>query len=214
MEKAIRRADDTMTDVGYAVTFQCIKTITRLYANQPLLEKASKTLSKYFVVQPANSKLNRINLFYMGIDSIKSLVNINPKYASKHQVNIVDCLQHPDESIRRPTLELLYKTTNSQNLDVVMEKLLHYLKGTNDERFKADLVLKIYELNERLAPSPDWFVKKTNIIFQFGDDCINDAMLSRTVKIIEENLANDSNGEFGSLLLTNYYEFLDKPLSG
>lgn len=210
VEKTLRRSDDTMTDIGYAVTFQAIKTITKLYANQALLEKASKTIGKFFTPLPANSKINRINLFYLGIESMRSLVNINPKYATKHQVHIVDCLQHPDESIRRPTLDLLYKTTNSSNLDVVMEKLLAYLKATTEERFKQDLVQKIFELNERLAPNPDWFVKKTNTIFQFGDECIDDAMLSRTLKIIEENLDTDSSGEFGNLLLQNYYEFLDK----
>ena len=210
VEKALRRSDDTMTDIGYAVTFQAIKTITKLYANQALLEKASKTIGKFFMPLPVNSKINRINLFYLGIESMRSLVNINPKYATKHQVHIVDCLQHPDESIRRPTLDLLYKTTNSANLDIVMEKLLAYLKATTEERFKQDLVQKIFELNERLAPNPDWFVKKTNTIFQFGDECIDDSMLSRTIKIIEENLETDSSGEFGNLLLQNYYEFLEK----
>lgn len=212
VEKALRRSDDTMTDIGYAVTFQAIKTITKLYANQALLEKASKTIGKFFMPLPANSKINKINLYYLGIESMRSLVNINAKYATRHQVHIVDCLQHPDESIRRPTLDLLYKTTNGSNLDVVMDKLLTYLKSTTDDRFKHDLVMKIYELNERLAPNPDWFVKKTNIIFMHGDECIDDSMLSRTTKIIEENLNMDSTGEFGGLLLQNYYEFLDKSI--
>lgn len=212
VEKALRRSDDTMTDIGYAVTFQAIKTITRLYANQPLLEKASKTVGKFFMPLPLNSKINKINLYYLGIESMRSLVNINAKYATRHQVHIVDCLQHPDESIRRPTLDLLYKTTNGGNLDVVMDKLLTYLKSTTDDRFKHDLVMKIYELNERLAPNPDWFVKKTNIIFMHGDECIDDSMLSRTTKIIEENLNMDATGEFGGLLLQNYYEFLDKSI--
>jgi AP-4 complex subunit epsilon-1 len=212
VEKALRRSDDTMTDIGYAVTFQAIKVITKIYANQSLLEKANKTISKFFLPQPPNSKINKINLFYLGIDSIRSLVNINPRYATKHQVHIVDCLQHPDESIRRPTLDLLYKTTNTSNLDVVMDKLLTYLKSTTDDRFKQDLVMKIYELNERLAPNPDWFVKKTNAIFEYGSECVNDNMISRTVKIIEENLATDDSGEFGGLLLQNYYEYLNKPI--
>jgi len=57
-----------------------------------------------------------------------------------------------------------------------MEKMIKYLKSTTDERFKKDLVYKIYELNERLAPDPDWFVQKTNVLFQFGSECITDSM--------------------------------------
>ena len=212
VEKTLRRSDDTMTDIGYAVTFQAIKTITKLYANQHLLEKASKTIGKFFMAQPANSKINKINLYYMGIESMRSLVNINPEYAAEHKVHVVDCLQHPDESIRRPTLDLLYKTTNTENLDVVMDKLIVYLKSTNEERFKHDLVLKIYELIERLSPNPDWFIRNTNILFMFGSECITDSMLSGTIKIIEENLATDTSGEFGGLLIQSYYEYIEKQI--
>ena len=92
-----------------------------------------------------------------------------------------------------------------------MEKMVKYLKSTTDERFKKDLVMKIYELNERLAPDPDWFVSKINILFQFGSECISSAMLAKTIKIIEDNLSIADDSSFGTNLIQNYYDYIQMP---
>lgn len=211
VEKALRRADDTLVSIGYAITYQCVLTICDLYPNSTLLEKASKTIGKFFV-HDVRGKINSHNLRYLGIEAMRSLVRINPKYAAQHQLHIVECLEHPDESVRRLTLDLLYKTTNSSNLEFIVKRMIAFLKSTNDERFRKDLVLKIYELNERLAPSPEWFIMRTNELLEFGDNCVNDEMLSRTIKLIDENLENDYDNEFCQLLLNSYYGYLTRPL--
>jgi hypothetical protein len=211
VEKALKRADDTITDVGFAVTYQCVKTITQLYPNPALLDKASKTIARFFSPIP-DRRTNPTNLKYLGIEAMRALVETHPTLASEHQLMIVDCLEHPDESIRRVTLELLYKTTNSNNLEVIIEKMVKTLKSTWDERLKRDLVYKIYELNERLAPDPEWFVHKTNILFQYGSECISSSMLARTVKTIEANLAMADDQSFGSNLIQVYYDYIQQPL--
>lgn len=93
-----------------------------------------------------------------------------------------------------------------------MEKMTKYLKSTTDEVFKIDLVNKIYDLNERLAPSPEWFIHKTNVIFEFGSDCITDSMLAKTIKIIEANLAMADDTTFGSSLIQLYYDHIQLQL--
>ena len=94
-----------------------------------------------------------------------------------------------------------------------MEKMIKYLKSTTDERFKNDLVLKIYELNERLAPSPEWFIQKTNVIFEYGSECITSSMLAKTIKIIEDNLnMADDRTQFGYNLIQMYYDNINNQL--
>lgn len=63
-------------------------------------------------------KASSHNLKYVGIDALSRIVRINAKYANEHQLAVIDCLEDPDESLKRKTLELLFKMTNPNNVEV------------------------------------------------------------------------------------------------
>lgn len=56
----LKRSDDSAINVGYALVYQCLRTITRIYPSQELLDLATLTISRFL---SSNSK----NLKYMGI---------------------------------------------------------------------------------------------------------------------------------------------------
>lgn len=58
------------------------------------------------------------NLRYVGIDSLARVVRINAKYAAEHQLAVIDCLEDPDDTLKKKTLELLYKMTKPSNVEV------------------------------------------------------------------------------------------------
>ena len=89
-------------------------------------------------------------------------------------MTVVDCLESPDETLKRETLLLLFKMTNGNNVEVIVEKLLHYLKMASDPHFKKDLVTKIMQLSEKFAPSQEWFICTMNSLFEFGSEYIFD----------------------------------------
>lgn len=68
-------------------------------------------------------------------------------------MTIVDCLESNDDTLKKETLELLFKMTNEQNCEVIIQKLIHFLKTSNDSNFKKDLFVKISLLNEKHAPT-------------------------------------------------------------
>lgn len=81
---------------------------------------------------------------------------------------MIDCLEDPDETLRRKTLELLYKMTNPDNVEVIVDKLMHYLRTATEQFLKSELVTRISSLAERYARSNAWYLATMNQVFELG----------------------------------------------
>ena len=69
------------------------------------------------------------------------------------------CLEDTDDTLKIKTLDLLYKMTNKQNVEPIVERLLNYLKEAPIEAgSRKDLVTKISALSENFAPNQNWYV--------------------------------------------------------
>ena len=73
LQAVLRRADDMGINIGYALVYQCMKTITMIYPNQQLTELASQMISRFLSSQSHNLK-------YIGITGLASIVKIDPEY--------------------------------------------------------------------------------------------------------------------------------------
>jgi len=79
---------------------------------------------------------------------------VNQKYALDHQMVVVECLEDPDETLKRKTLDLLFAMTNASNIIFVADTLLGHLRSTTDQTFRGGLVDRITQLAERSAQLP------------------------------------------------------------
>lgn len=86
---------------------------------------------------------------------------------------VVDCLEDADDTLKIRTLDLLFKMTNKQNVEPIVEKLLQFLKAAPIESSaRKDLVVKINELGENFAPNKNWYIRTMNKVFELGGDLI------------------------------------------
>ena len=83
----LRRAD-TGINIGYAIIYEAVRTITAIFPNIHLLETAASHISRF--VSSDNH-----NLKYLGIKALAGIVQVNQKYALEHQLVVVDCLEDP-----------------------------------------------------------------------------------------------------------------------
>ena len=197
--QCLRRADDTGINIGYAIVYQCLKTICIIYPNSHLIELASTTISRFLSSESPNLRCT-------GINGLTLIIQINPNYVMSHQKIIVDCLEENDETLKKNTFELLYKMTNLKNVEVIVDKMMNYLKHTTlENQSKKDILQKITELTERFAPNKTWFIKVMNDLFVNFGDMITDDILAKLVGIISEweNETDDIN-EFKRYTIENY----------
>ena len=162
----IKKADDMGTNMGYALVYQCLKAITQIHPHQPLIDMASATIARFLQSETHNLK-------YIGITGLASIVKIDPNQTLQYQGLVVDCLEDTDDTLKIKTLDLLYKMTNKQNVEPIVERLLNYLKEAPIEAgSRKDLVTKISSLSENFAPNQNWYVRTMNKLFEIGGDQI------------------------------------------
>eukprot|EP00001_Collodictyon_triciliatum_P016755 03141_5 len=129
----------------YAIVYEAVRTISSIYPNVPLLEAAARCVTRFITSENHNLK-------YMGITALATLVQVNPKFATVHQGIVIDSLEDPDETLKRKTLDLLFKMTNPANVTFVVSRLIKYLRSTIDVYLRTELVSRITQLAERYAP--------------------------------------------------------------
>ncbi|XP_009895537.2 AP-4 complex subunit epsilon-1 [Dryobates pubescens] len=178
LDESLRRAEINH-NITYAILFECVQTIYTIYPKSELLEKAAKCIGK-FVLSP------KINLKYLGLKALTYVIQQDPNLALQHQMTIIECLDHPDPIIKRETLELLYRITNGQNVIVIVQKMLDYLKESKEEYAIINLAGKIAELAEKYAPDNEWFIQTMNAVFSVGGDVVHPDIPNNFLRLLAE----------------------------
>lgn len=204
LDESLRRAD-LNHNITYAILFECIQTIYTIHPKSELLEKAAKCTGK-FILSPKN------NLKYLGLKALTYVIRQDLNLVLQHQLTIIECLDHSDPIIKRETLELLYRITNAQNVAVIVQKLLDYLRQSKDEYITINLVGKIAQLAEQYAPSNEWFIQTMNTVFAVGGDMIQPEIPNNFLRLLAEGFDDEVEDKQLRLYAVNsYLALLEKP---
>uniref|UniRef100_A0A8D3BYN9 AP-4 complex subunit epsilon n=1 Tax=Scophthalmus maximus TaxID=52904 RepID=A0A8D3BYN9_SCOMX len=169
LDESLQRAEMNH-NITYAILYECVRCIYTIHPKSELLEKAAQCIGN-FVLSP------KINLKYLGLKALTYVVQQDPKLALQHQMTIIECLDHPDLIIKRETLELLFRITNAQNVMVIVEKMLEFLRVSTDDYTTIDLVGKVAEL---------WFIETMNTVFSVGGDMMQPDIPNSFLKLLSE----------------------------
>lgn len=184
----VMRRADTGINVGYAIVYETVRTVTTIYPNPLLLDAAATAISRFIRSESHNLK-------YIGIKGLAAIVNDHPRYAADHQMAVIDCLEDPDETLKRKTLDLLFRMTNSVNVEFIVEKLLASLATATDDHFRTDLVNRITQCAERFAPSNAWYVSTMVHVFELAGDKVKMSVAQTLMQLVAEG--SEEDGEDG-----------------
>lgn len=202
--EVIQKADIGL-NIGSAVVYECVNTITLIYPNSTLIETGAAAISRFIT-----SKLR--NLQYLGIQMLKNMVKINPKCAAQHQGAVMECLEDNDESIKRVTLDLLYAMTNPNNFEVIVKKLLSVAKkSVIDTHLREELIRRISYLAENFAPDSFWYIQTMNKLFELGSEYIPSSYVQNMLNIIAEGVNDvEMDEKIRIYCVETYVEMLEK----
>lgn len=209
----VMRRADTGINVGYALVYQAVHTVTSIYPNPILLDAAATSISRFI-------RSDSHNLKYIGIKGLATIVKDHPKYAADHQMAVIDCLEDPDETLKRKTLDLLFRMTNSVNVEFIVEKLLSFLANATDDHFRTDLVGQITQCAERFAPSNAWYVQTMVKVFECAGDKVKLSVAQTLVQLIAEGQDDPEEGEEDEMnsddelrmeAVEDFLDLIDKP---
>ena len=148
---------------------------------------------------------------YIGITGLASIVKIDPKYTLEYQSLVVDCLEDTDDTLKIKTLDLLYKMTNSVNVEAIVERLLSYLREAPIEAgSRKDLVNKISVLGDSFAPNQNWYVRNMNRLFEIGGDQITQELTNKFIWSISEYERAEQGEKFRQSTIKIYLKILKK----
>nr|XP_032634520.1 AP-4 complex subunit epsilon-1 isoform X2 [Chelonoidis abingdonii] len=134
------------------------------------------------------------NITY-GLKALTYVIQQDPNLALQHQMTIIECLDHPDPIIKRETLELLYRITNGQNVTVIVQKMLDYLRQSKEEYTIINLTGKIAELAEKYAPDNGWFIQTMNAVFSVGGDVMHPDIPNNFLRLLAEGFDDEKEDE-------------------
>lgn len=204
----VMRRADTGINVGYAIVYESVRTVTTIYPNPLLLDAAATAISRFI-------RSDSHNLKYIGIKGLATIVKDHPRYAADHQMAVIDCLEDPDETLKRKTLDLLFRMTNSVNVEFIVEKLLSFLASATDDHFRTDLVGRITQCAERFAPSNSWFVSTIVRVFELAGEKVKMSVAQTLMQLIAEGTDGDDDEEEDDEIRTSAVEdflvLLEKP---
>ncbi|XP_064373425.1 AP-4 complex subunit epsilon-1 isoform X2 [Dromaius novaehollandiae] len=187
LDESLRRAEINH-NITYAILFECVQTIYTIHPKSELLEKAAKCIGKFVLS-------SKINLKYLGLKALTYVIQQDPNLALQHQMTIIECLDHPDPIIKRETLELLYRITNGQNVIVIVQKMLDYLKQSKEEYTIISLAGKVAELAEKYAPDNEWFIQTMNAVFSVGGDVVHPDIPNNFLRLLAEGFDDGKEDE-------------------
>ena len=176
--EVLKRGDNNTT-IGNALVYECVKTATAIHPSPRLLELAAGIVARFI-------KSKTHNLKFCGISALAAVVRVSPKYAAEHQMVVIDCLEDPDETLRKNTLDLLYRMTKRNNVTVIVERLTDYLRTSTNVDSRGETVARIVELAERYAPSSAWFISTMNAVFEQGGELVQPTAAHNLMRLIAE----------------------------
>ncbi|SBT42935.1 adapter-related protein complex 1 gamma 2 subunit [Plasmodium ovale wallikeri] len=157
---------DSLKNVGNAILYECVKTITYISTDPGLLVLAVNVLGKF--LQNTDN-----NIRYVGLCTLQKLLKKDPKTLHIYRNTIIECLKDQDISIRKKALDVAFALITKDSLKVMVKELLNYLLVA-DMEIKSDIVSNICVAINKYSPDIQYLLDTYIKLFCLAGNFIQD----------------------------------------
>ncbi|KAK2953715.1 putative AP-2 complex subunit alpha [Blattamonas nauphoetae] len=165
-----------------AVLFESINLLVKHKYDFALVQRAIQHIRAFLL-------LSDPDLRYLSLEAVKGLCPLDPTTTGddlQFVLQIEKALVHPDISLRRRALDVLFELCSDNNSDTIVPRLLEYLEVAEIE-LHEELVLKIAILSEKYPVDMQWFIDVILRLVQVAGDSMPQEIWYRTVQIISSH---------------------------
>ncbi|EGV66541.1 clathrin associated protein complex large subunit [Yamadazyma tenuis] len=171
-------------NVNHAVLYECIKTIFSINSDQSLKILGINLLGKFLSTKDNNTK-------YVALNTLLTVVNIEPNAVQRHRSIIVSCLSDGDISIRRRSLELSFAILNESNIRILIKEIVNYLKTTDDNDLKPYIISQLILSIEKFSPNDNWKFDNLIKVLNYSDNHVQIDYISNILSLVIRLTATD-----------------------
>jgi AP-1 complex subunit gamma-1 len=167
---------DGSKNSGNAVLYECVRTIMSIKADSGLRVLGVNILGKFL-----QNKDN--NIRYVALQMLQQVVAIDRKAVSRHKTIVLECLNDPDISIRKRSLEVIHALINADNIDSIVPEMITQLIRA-DAEFKSDLASRICMSIDKFAPTKRYQIDQSIRVLLLAGNHVNDEQMFTLCHVI------------------------------
>ncbi|KAK6199225.1 clathrin associated protein complex large subunit, gamma-adaptin [Scheffersomyces amazonensis] len=160
-----------------AVLYECVKTIFTIPSDQSLKILGVNLLGKFLSTKDNNTR-------YVALDTLLSVINIEPLAVQRHRSTIVNCLSDGDISIRRRALELSFAILNDQNIRVLVREILTFLETSGDNELKSYVTSQLTLAANKYSPNDKWHFDTLIRMLKVSGNFVTSDIISNILALI------------------------------
>lgn len=164
-------------NAAHAILYECVKTIFAIQSDQSLKILGVNLLGKFLSTKDNNTR-------YVALDTLLTVINIEPLAVQRHRTTIVNCLSDGDISIRRRALELSFAILNEQNIRVLVREILLFLENCHDNELKPYITSQLTTAANKFAPNEKWHFDTLIRMLKLSGNFITKDIISNILALI------------------------------
>ncbi|KAI5967619.1 APL4 [Candida theae] len=168
---------DSGKNAANAILYECVKTIFAIQSDQSLKILGVNILGKFLASKENNTR-------YVALDTLLSIVDVEPLAVQRHRSTIVNCLSDGDISIKRRALELSFGIMNEQNIRVLAREILTFLEGCTEQELKSYVTSQLTIAASKYSPNDKWHYDTLIRTLRAGGNALTPDIISNILALV------------------------------